>query len=369
MLRTIRRLLDFHRLEFHMRNFSDVLGRNAPVKAWIAAVFRHGIDDDGAVENLRHLMMRNPVLVRARIAKPVRRHKGETVRAQTKFKTDADGTTIITEAKARPVARRRRQRCPAAIAFVVAPAHPRRPPDRVRRPAPAPGIMAEPASIVERCPAPRIIRRPIPAAVRKNPMAPVAVRRPTAIHHFHRRLPAAAITFHFNPVSVRRERVIKIGGGDIDLRSRCLLGDRRSRDSFRNGRGHRCRHNRHRRIRGLQDLITLDHRCHHAARHANVVEVDDLIRAEIEGARGIVDIGEHHLFVHARLRQPHQFGGGGIQGHSLRGRLRPRNQPGRRSRQFLIRDPGSRGGDHGGRIGIGDNRRGCLYLLARTATH
>jgi len=69
--------------------------------------------------------------------------------------------------------------------------------------------MAEPSAIMERRPAPGIVRHPIPSAIGIDPAATIVIGLPARIDHHDRRLPARAITVDVHPVPIRRQRAVE----------------------------------------------------------------------------------------------------------------------------------------------------------------
>ena len=234
----------------------------------------------------------------------------------------------------------RRQRRPPAVVAVVSPAHPRRTPHVARRPAPPVITVAEPATVVERRPAPRVTRQPIPPAIRIDPAPAIAVWLPARIDDYHARLPARPVARHVHPRPVRRQCVVEARirvvsrwrvtpARVIRLRSHFLRG--RGGRWFRRVSGWRLGRGR-RRLRGRvrrklpQALVVLNHRGDDLARDANVIQVNDLRRAQIEGAGRIGDKRQHHPFLHTRVRESEHLRHGPRHLHVGRQRLRGRNR-------------------------------------------
>jgi hypothetical protein len=100
-----------------------------------------------------------------------------------------------------------------------------------------------------------------------------------------------------------------------------------------------------------QRLTVSNHRGHHLCRHAEVVEVDDLIGTELKGIRGSFNIGQHHFVAYARTGQLNDF-------------IDTRREDGRGSDDLDFRDRfGGRGGRGwevgdccGRRTGVGRTR-------------
>src|ERR1700693_4590159 len=120
-----------------------------------------------------------------------------TAEAAAEPESKADSQSSSTETEEGDV-RRRPQRLIPSI-------------DRSRPPAPVPAIN-EPASVVIRRPAPRLIRNPGPAIVGLIHPAAIAIRRPTGAF---RGKPHAAVVGDVRPLTVRiqilRARVVGIG--------------------------------------------------------------------------------------------------------------------------------------------------------------
>jgi len=228
-----------------------------------------------------------------------------------------------------PVPGPRRQRRPPAIAAAVSPGHPGRSPNRVRRPAPAQAMVLKPPAIVERRPAPRITREPVPPAIGINPAATITVWTPRRVCDYHRRLPARTVAGNVNPRPIRDQRVVEGGIPGICRRGRqvlnrrivsgrrrlyCHFGWRRGCHGLRRvqawvawprgslaGRGVRSR----RRLQSLwasrqslQRLVALNHRGDHCPWYANVVKINDLLNPKIERARRVRDESHHHALLH-----------------------------------------------------------------------
>src|ERR1041384_2857452 len=103
-----------------------------------------------------------------------------------------------------------RDRRPAAVIAGATPDHPGRSPDRVRRPDPAAAVVQIPSAIMEWRPTPRVIRLPIPSAIRVNPMPTITIGTPAVINRNDARLPTPADAVQLNPRAVRRKVIVKI---------------------------------------------------------------------------------------------------------------------------------------------------------------
>src|SRR6266850_3468767 len=122
-------------------------------------------DRHRTVVNPYHVLAMHRVARQVEIAKTPCRNKGEATRSDWEIEIESDRVTPVSETKARPETSRRRQGRPAAIVIRISPGYPGRRPNTVRLPAPTQMSMTEPTAIVERRPAPRIIRQPVPAAI------------------------------------------------------------------------------------------------------------------------------------------------------------------------------------------------------------
>ena len=130
-----------------MRAGNDSFRRDAGIdKGPVMAVEIEVIDDRGVIINLRDLARRHAITAWMRVAKMSNRHKRETVPTQAEIETDTDGEPVIKESNALAIHRAWRQWCPAAVIVRIPPRHPRRTPNGVRRPAPAPARNLKPAA-------------------------------------------------------------------------------------------------------------------------------------------------------------------------------------------------------------------------------
>src|SRR6266850_506862 len=80
--------------------------------------------------------------------------------------------------------------------------------------------MITPTAIMERSPAPAIIRLPVPTAVRVKPVPSMGVGPPARLNDDRARLPAPAITREIHPRSIRGKipiEIINLGGKDVVL--------------------------------------------------------------------------------------------------------------------------------------------------------
>src|SRR6266850_688841 len=228
------------------------------------------------------------------------------------------------QANARSEIRPRRQRGPPAMPLLIAPANPCRTPHVVRFPAPPQTIMLKPPAIMKGRPAPGIVGFPAPSAIGVNPSAAIEIGLPPRVDHDDSRLPAASVTFHVHPVSIRRERLIEtsvIRIDDIWFRHdifhwcvthgqrRGCCHDRGNRANRRRqcGRSHRSLYvgtriarssgrNQHLASRCLKRVIPLKYCCYHGGGHTDVSKVNDLIGTKLEWTARVCDKRQHDGF-------------------------------------------------------------------------
>jgi len=235
-------------------------------------------------------------------------HKGEGADAQAKTKAAADGAAPIGKPVSVGERGSGRQRRPAAVGCRVPPGYPGWPPNRVRRPAPPHAVVPEPAAVMEGRPTPGVIREPVPPAIAVDPAPAITVRTPARVGDDHGRPPARAPAGDVYPGAIRRQGIVKNRVAD-------RLGGRRRRGGrgFRHGGGLgrlrrvQLRFLRDRRGWGRLDagraaaerLIPLNHGGHNLARDADVVHIDNLIGAQVEGSTRVGDEGQQHAFLRA----------------------------------------------------------------------
>ncbi len=193
------------------------------------------------MKDLRRALRLDRVITRPTVAKMIRRDKRETAGVQPEIKVGRHSQAAVRKSDSRTIHGQRRQRRPAAVIVAGTPSHPRWRPHGVGIPAPAEPGMAEPAAIVKRR-APRIIRIPIPAIIRINPMPAVAIWTPSRVINHRCRTPATAIAIHLHPGTVGRQRVIEISFGHV--RWRRDVGGDGSDCGIVNRSRHRGRHSR-----------------------------------------------------------------------------------------------------------------------------
>src|SRR6267154_2064985 len=104
----------------------------------------------------------------------------------------------------------RRKWRPTAMLTLASPDNPRGSPHTVRHPNPPATRMQIPSAIMERRPAPGIIRLPEPSRIGPYPMARITIRTPCVIDYNHPRLPAPAHAFEFDPCAVGRKIIIEV---------------------------------------------------------------------------------------------------------------------------------------------------------------
>ncbi len=123
-------------------------------------------------------------------------------------------------------------------------------------------------------------------------MTMLAIRLPVGIINDDGWPPAKSVAFDVHPTAVGRKRVVKIILRDFSR----LFGGRFC-----------CRRGGRRRLRCCryaQLLIALHHRGDGVIRQAEVFQVNDLIRSQIERCAGIIDVTDDDTFIHAGLREP-----------------------------------------------------------------
>ena len=179
----------------------------------------------------------------------------------------------------------------------------------------------KPAAIMERC-SPGIIRIPVPAIIRIDPVPAIAIRAPGRVVNDHGRSPAAAVTFHIHPRTVRRKRIIKIIDGDIrrwrgSIFRRCIRGRvvndwRRSiHHRRRGGGGNRSWWRGRRRYRRcIKRLVAIHHRVDDIARCAQIFQIENFISIQIKSALGILDEGLDRAGIDAGLKHFDDVGKG-----------------------------------------------------------
>src|ERR1043166_4317853 len=164
-----------------------------------------------------------------------------------------------------------------------------------------------PSAIMKWRPAPGIIRLPIPSTIAVNPMTAITIRTPTVIDRNHRRLPAVADVFDFNPVAIGPQRLVKISGGRRG-------GGRRSRvhqDRLRRRRNDIARHDgsggRHWHRSPAFGRFVLEQRRDHGVREAEIRQIENFIGAGVKSSRRILDESENDILGNTRLKQFRQF--------------------------------------------------------------
>ena len=162
-------------------------------------------------ENTARFMARQAVVIHAAMMEAAHRREAKRVVAQAEAEAHIDAAAKITEAKAGAIHSVRRQRRPAAVIAVAAPRHPGRTPNAIGNPEPPAMAVMMPAPIMKRRPAPTVIRAPIPTGVSPHPIAARAIRTPAAISDGDRRLPAPAVVARIVPTAVRRQSIVEVG--------------------------------------------------------------------------------------------------------------------------------------------------------------
>lgn len=285
------------------------------------------------VENARRMVMRHNVAREIAIQEMAEWNERKMIGREPKGKVVAHCMAMECQPDARDKSCAGWQRRPAAIITIVPPANPGWTPDTVGSPAPAKARVLEPTSIMKRCPTPRIIGHPIPAAISVNPAPAIEVRLPAVIGDSDRGLPATATSFNVHPIPVRGQRIViicVISRRWFRFRRRVIVktvglarsGFGGSREALFSSvrRVHRwicCRKFgfawRHGDIRGgsLKQMISLQHCGDDPGRNSNVIEINDFLSSKIECAKGIRDEGQHHPFFDACIGQLDDFSSGG----------------------------------------------------------
>ena len=213
----------------------------------------------------------------------------------------------------------------------AAPDDPGGSPNTVRKPNPSTAWMQLPASIMEGCPAPGIIRLPEPASIGVNPMASIAVRSPSVVDNHDARLPAPADAFKVDPRAVRRKVIVEVSDvrrrtADISRRGGFGCGWRRARrggNRFWSGRGHRNwgdRRQASRRVQFLvitvarvlapENIVPVQHGRDNGSGKSVVSKVQNLVGRKLKGRSRILDISPDELLTGSRAGQAQHLGGG-----------------------------------------------------------
>ena len=146
---------------------------------------------------------------------------------------------------------------------------------------------------MKRHPAPGIIRQPEPAIIRIDPMAVVAIGLPAGIVDDDGWPPAKSVTADGNPATVRREGAIKIIVANVIGRWRRLGNRLGGRSSI---------------IGDTELLVALNHGLDDGVRHANVLQINNLVRSQIERICGIIGVTDEDALIHAGLREADDLG-------------------------------------------------------------
>lgn len=153
------------RTNLRVRRGRNSLDGHAPVYDDVVVHDSRVVHDCSLAEHIAHLQRRQRAMGQIMTRKIVYSYEGEMFRVQAEIKTDSYMHSVITPAAAKVINRVRRQGRPAAGVTSGAPGDPRRTPDSIRAPNPAGMRVHIPPAIVERRPAPGIIRVPVPAAI------------------------------------------------------------------------------------------------------------------------------------------------------------------------------------------------------------
>lgn len=246
----------------------------------------------------------------------------DVVGAEAEVEVAGDGTIVEGQADPDVPARRRRQRRPPTVIFMVAPSHPRRTPLPARMPNPTAMGMMEPATVVERSPAPTVIGLPIPSLVGPEPGTVIDVGPPPDAGRRGDRLPAPAVILDIDPSAVGGERVvIIIDGRLVRLRRRGVGRDGLNRGWWGGDRLHRLHRDpgdwglgRHlpgglrgdglarqsgdvggRSLDAGQLGVAAEHRVDDRGRKADVRQIDNRIGLQGEGDGPPGDVGQHDI--------------------------------------------------------------------------
>ena len=128
---------------------------------------------------------------------------------KTEAETDTNVVAMKGKTKRGAPGTMRRQGRPSTMGIAGAPRHPGGSPTGIRHPAPATSRSPAPSPVMERCPSPGVRRTPIPPAISPDPVAIITVGLPAGIDHRDGRLPNLAIFRIIDPLSVRREGIVK----------------------------------------------------------------------------------------------------------------------------------------------------------------
>jgi hypothetical protein len=148
-----RRIADMHPVDIRVRGRSDAIHRNSCVdERSIPAQdpFGHG----GPVEKPPHFVIRHQMTAQVAAGEEIETNKREVIHGQTEAEIETDMASEVGESDPGEEAGCGRQRRPAAVAVGISPTHPCRTPDGIRRPAPTPATMMEPAAVMKRRPSP-----------------------------------------------------------------------------------------------------------------------------------------------------------------------------------------------------------------------
>ena len=255
------------------------------------------VDHRGVVVNGADAPRWHAVIPGPRRAEITHGNKGETAGRKPKPEAEAHPATMKGHPHPWSKARTRRQGRPTEESVTMPPGDPRRTPTRVRKPDPAnPAPM--PTPIVKGRPTPTVERTPIPAAIRENPSTAMHVGPPTRVNHRHRRPPAPPDVRQLHPFPIGRQRVVKescvtvVPAAGAQPRAHRHRGRGRIHCRFRHR--NRFTDRRHRRRGSFpvghgQALIMADHRRNHFGREPQIVQIEDVVRPQVEPRGRILD--------------------------------------------------------------------------------
>lgn len=290
----------------------DASNRNAVVDHDIVVSIDEVVDDHGAIIHNRHLMRRRAITIRPGITETIPWHEGIAGGREIESKTDVHRRVAISESHPDAPSRPWWHRRPAAIVVARAPRHPGRSPAGVRPPAPSMTWMIVPASVVECGAAPRVVGLPVPSAVAVKPAATLAIGTPSHVDDRDRGTPAPAIgAVQIDPGSIGCQIFLKIGDGGGNRShfrgGNSLLHNQRCRCARGVGLGGRFR--RLLRVQPCHHVpVMLHHQVDHLAFKSEILEINDLIGAQVVVTGRVGDEIQNHGLLNTGLGESHHLG-------------------------------------------------------------